>query len=310
MDQLMWKYYSSATHTVYKYEKKFNLTKKNSGVFKSELYPNQPLGTLIVHPDNGPNTRYMYDLIFDIINKNPGSFKYLKKPLDEATRDESNKNIDFYYELFGKFESNELILKNIFNQPSIFYFNYFNQLIIDEIGRTKKDQLYKKVLSESFRTYPILLFTPVTFFVVSYGIHLDSYLIQNGKIFGIRDLDFLTSFNGGNCASNNLTPELYDQYEKSHNKDTPKLVKNIFNYSDFLNDFIRSYFGLILIFGYLIILFLNPIMFIPLCFIPISYTAAVSFLVGAPINAKYEVLIFPINFMILSITIYKIFFIY
>ena len=81
MDQLMWKYYSSATHTVYKYEKKFNLTKKNSGVFKSELYPNQPLGTLIVHPDNGPNTRYMYDLFFDIINKNPGSFKYLKKSI-------------------------------------------------------------------------------------------------------------------------------------------------------------------------------------------------------------------------------------
>ena len=35
--------------------------------------------------------------------------------------------------------------------------------------------------------------------------------------------------------------------------------------------------------------------------------SSVSFLVGSPINAKYEVLIFPINFMVLSITIYKIF---
>ena len=308
MDQLMWKYYSSATSTIYKYEKKFNLVKKNSGVFKSDLYPNQPIGSLIVHPDNGPNSKYMYDLISEIINEKPDSYKYLKQPLADVTKDESNKSIDFYYQLFGKFDNNELILKNIFEQPSIYYFNYFNPLIIEKIGRSEKDQLYKKVIFEAFNNYPIILFTPITFFFEGYGIDLENYLINNGKLFGIKDLDFLMTFNGAKCASNNLTTELFDQYKRSHNRDVPIFVKNIFNYSDFLNDFIRSYFGLILIVGYLIILFINPIMFIPLCFIPISYTAAVSFLVGAPINAKYEVLIFPINFMILSITIYKIFF--
>lgn len=307
MDQLMWKYYSSAPSTIYKYEKRFNLVKKNSGVFKSDLYPNQPLGSLIVHPDNGPNTKYMYDLIFEVINEKPDSYKYLQQSLADVTKDESNKSIDFYYQLFGKFESNELLLKNIIEQPSIYYFNYFNPLIIEKIGRSDKDQLYKKVLFESFNNYPILLFTPIASFFKVYGIDLENYLTKNGKLFGIRDSNFLTPYNGGKCASNNLTLELFDEYEKSHNKDLPIFAKNLFNYSDFLNDFIRDYFGLIIIVGYLILLFLNPIMFIPLCFIPISYAVVVSFLVGAPINAKYEVLIFPINFMILSITVYKIF---
>ena len=106
----------------------------------------------------------MYELISEIINDKPDSYKYLQQPLADVTKDESNKNIDFYYQLFGKFENNELISKNIIEQPSIYYFNYFNPLIIEKIGKSEKDQLYKKVIFEALNNYPILLFAPITFF--------------------------------------------------------------------------------------------------------------------------------------------------
>ena len=70
----------------------------------------------------------------------------MQQSLAEATKDESNKSIDFYYQLFGKFDDNELLLKNIIEQPSIYYFNYFNPLIIEKIGRSEKDQLYKSFI--------------------------------------------------------------------------------------------------------------------------------------------------------------------
>ena len=60
-----------------------------------------------------------------------------------------------------------------------------------------------------------------------YGIDLENYLTKNGKLFGIRDANFLMPYNGGKCAINNLTFELFDEYEKSHNKDLPIFAKHI-----------------------------------------------------------------------------------
>ena len=74
----------------------------------------------------------MYDLIFEVINEKPDSYKYLQQSLAEATKDESNKSIDFYYQLFGKFDDNELLLKILLNNQAFIILTIFNPLIIEK----------------------------------------------------------------------------------------------------------------------------------------------------------------------------------
>ena len=49
---------------------------------------------------------------------------------------------------------------------------------IEKIGKSEKDQLYKKVIFEAFNNYPILLFTPIASFFKVYGINLENYLTK------------------------------------------------------------------------------------------------------------------------------------
>ncbi len=310
MDQTIWRLYSSMPSTISIYEEALDIRSENSGKFISDIYPNQRKGTLIIDEINGPNSKKLFFLILEAMNENPKSFLKIKKNLDESylSTYQKEKGINYYYELFGKFKNNEEIVNNIAKQPNIFYFNYFNQLLINKIGKSEKDKLYKKVARESLLKNPIIFVNTISNFFDAYGINLEGYILNSEKLYGrVRDINFVMPYNGGKCAENNLTSNKFNEYKYSNNSYKVKSVLTKFiDFNDYLTDSIRDYLGIIIIIAYIILMYHNFILFFPIILVPSTFTLAVALLVDSPINSKYEVNIFPINFIIISYLIFII----
>tara|TARA_B100000787_G_C16186485_1_gene294958 strand:+ start:170 stop:2011 length:1842 start_codon:yes stop_codon:yes gene_type:complete len=309
MDQSMWRFYSSIPSSITIYEKALNIKKNNTGKFISDIYPGRPHGTIIIHSDNGKYSTKLFDLIKEVLQDDPLSYEKLKKPLSEADRSDAGKEIDFYYELFGKFNNITDLTNNMMNQPNIFYFNFWDPKLTNKIGRKQKDKLYQKVINESLINNPIIIVSFLNNMFTAYGIDFDNYILyKNNPYSSINDVDFLMPFNGGKCAENNLSDNHFKEYKNANNNYNKVLIyKKITEFNDSINDFIRNYFGIFIIIACFVLLFVNFTLFMPLIFIPTSLSLVVSVLVDSPTNSKYEVIIFSANYILLGYFIFFVF---
>ena len=311
MNQFIWRFYSSLPSRITIYEEKFNLIQGSSGKFVSDIYPNQATGTLLINKENGPHSTKLFNLIFKSLEDMPNAFMKLKKPLDESYRDkhQKEKNINYYNELFGKFDNSLEITENIFNQPNIFYFNFFNQQLDFYLNKKEKSDLYFYVILESLKKYPVILVTTFFDFFYAYGINFRDYFINNKNLYAsVDDNDFVMPYNAGMCAENNLTKSQFNEYKISHKNFINKKDFTLFieEKTDFLNDFIINYFGIFILLSYFFLLFKDFSLFFPLIFIPLSLVFTISLLVDYPANSKYELLYFPINLVVFLYSIFLI----
>ena len=309
MNQFIWRFYSSLPSRITDYEKKFNMMKSDSGKFISDIYPNQAPGTLIINVKNGPYTEKLYNLINKSLKENPDAYLKLKKPLDESylDRDQIKNNVNYYNDLFGKFISSDEVVDNIFKQPNIFYFNFFDQQINSYLNKKEKSDLYFNIILESLKQYPVILVSTFLDFFYAYGINFRDHMLHDKQIYAsVDDNNFIMPYNGGMCAENNLTKSHFKEYQKSHDE---YLKKNLYitkleHYTDNLNDFIVNYLGFFILLSYIILLIKNFSLFFPIVLIPFSLIFTISLLVDYPANSKYEVLYFPTNFIICSYSIF------
>ncbi len=308
MDQSMWRFYSSLPSSITIYEKAFNIEKKSTGKFKSEIYPGQPDGTIIVHNRNGKHSKRLFNLIFQILEENPNSYKKLKKPLNDAYKSDRQNHIDFYYELFGKFKNNNEITENIMYQPNVFYFNFWDPKLTSKIGRNSKDKLYKKVIRESLINNPAIILSFLNNMFTAYGVDFDNYILyKNNPYSNLNDVDFLMPYNAGKCAENNLTPKKFTEYKNSYESyNNNYLFQKTIEFNDYINDTIRNYLGIIILISCFVLVFYDFKLFLPLVFIPMSLSFAVSVLVDSPTNSKYEVIIFSSNYILLGYFLFLI----
>lgn len=314
MDQSFYKVYTVLPSEVATIENTFDYKSNVSIDFKSDILPDQPIGKIIISEKNGANSSILYKHIHKIVSSNKESYEWYEKPLDQAYRSNSQKNIDFYYELFEKFDNNSnLITDNIFNQPNIYYFNYINYELNLLLGKDKKNDLYTKVIIEAIKTHPLILLNIFSDYITSFGIQLKFKKISENKNFTLDFVketsgDFINPLNAGNCAYNNMSKNHFIFYENSHNnRDKFSLISKIINFNDNLNDALRNYIGPFLIIIYLILIFNNFILYFPIISIPILLNLSVTVFVDAPVNSKYEVITFSLNYVFICSGIYLLF---
>jgi hypothetical protein len=300
-DQFFWKFYSVIPHQIFFYEEKFNIKKQYTGKFNHwDIYPNEPPGTLIVRSENGKFSKEYFDQVYSFLNQNQGIYKEMKKPLEDS---DAANNINLYYELFDKFDGNNVeIARNIENQPSVFYFNFINEGLNKTIGQKKKDIIYKNAIFESLKENPLIIFISLADFMQVYGMDIKNGMIYNKIPYSnVANGDFFTIFNGGTCATNNLTSKTYKEYESSH---LNKKELNLYKFNDSINDFIRNYLGIFFIFSYIILMIKNFKLMFPLILLPILLDLTTTIANAPPTNSKYEITPFTINFILLSLFFY------
>ena len=300
-DQFFWKFYSVIPHELYFYEKNLNVLKKNSGKFNIEIYPGHAPSTLVVLPENGLYSKKYFDEIYLYLKNNPKSYKQLKKPLDESF----SPNINLYDSLFEKFNGSvDKIHKNMINQPNIFYFNFINAALNKTIGKKTKDEIYKNSILEAFQKNPLILMIYFSDYLQAYGIDINPFIEK--KIIpysNVTNRSYFTPVDGGKCGLNNLTKKTYDEYITSQS-----IKKNFYiNSADKINDFIRNYFGILILFSILFLFFSNFKTMFPIIFTSVFYDIVTSIAVGPPANTKYEVTSFSLNLIILSFFIYNLY---
>lgn len=300
-DQLFWKFYSVIPHQIFFFEEKFNIKKKYSGKFNYwDIYPNEGPGTIIIKPDNGKYSKEYFDQVFFFLNQNQGVYKEMKKPLEES---DAGNNIKLYYELFEKFDGNNIeITKNIENQPSIFYFNFINEGLNKTIGQKNKDIIYKNAILESLKENPLIAFVFIADFMQSYGVDIKNAFTNNKIPYAnVADRTYFTPFDSAKCAINNLTTNIYNEYNNSH---LNKKNLNFLNFNNSINDFIRNYLGIFFILSYLVLIIKNFTVMFPLILIPTLLDLITAIAVGTVPNSKYEITTFTINFILLSVSVY------
>ena len=302
-DQLFWKFYSVIPHQIFFYEEKFNIKKEYSGKFNYwDIYPKEGPGTIIIRPENGKFSKEYFDQIYSFLNQNQGIYKEMKKPLEESDA----TNINLYYELFDKFDENNIeITKNIQNQPSIFYFNFINEGLNKTIGHKNKDIIYKNVIMESLKENPLIILVFIADFMQFYGVDIKGAFINNKIPYAnVANITYFTSFDSAKCAKNNLTANIYNEYNNSH---LNKKNFNLLNFNDSINDFIRNYLGIFFILSYLVLILKNFKLMFPLILIPTLLDLTTAIALGAGSNLKYEVTTFTINFILFSVSVYYLF---
>lgn len=303
-DQLFWKFYSVIPHEIFFYEDKFKIKKEYSGKFNYwEIYPNEPPGTIIVRLENGKFSKEYFDQAYSFLNQNPGIYKEMKKPLEESNID---KSINLYYELFDKFDgSNIKITKNIEKQPSIFYFNFINEGLNKTIGQKNKDIIYKNTILESLKENPLIISIFIADFMTMYGIDIKKAFINNKIPYAnVENKTYFTPFDSAKCAANNLSTNIYNEYNYSH---LNKKKFNLLDFNDSINDFIRNYLGIFFILSYLVLILKNFKLMFPLILVPTLLDLTTAIAVGPGANSKYEITTFTINFILLSVSVYYLF---
>lgn len=303
-DQLFWKFYSVIPHQIFFYEEKFNIKKEYSGKFNYwDIYPNEGPGTIIIRPDNGKYSKEYFDQAYSFLNQNQGIYKEMKKPLEES---DAGNNIKLYYELFDKFDGNNIrITKNIEKQPNIFYFNFINEGLNKTIGQKNKDIIYKNAILESLKENPLIAFVFIADFMQMYGIDIKSAFINNKIAYAnVANITYFTPFDSAKCAINNLTSNIYNEYNNSH---LNKKNFNLLNFNDSINDFIRNYLGIFFILSYLVLILKNFKLMFPLILIPTLLDLTTAIAVGTGSNSKYEITTFTINFILFSVSVYYLF---
>ena len=300
-EQFFYKTYGVMTSELYNFKNKLNLDIENYSIKSIKL---DETFIQTVNRANGKNSELLYQTIKKFLHANPDSYLPYKKYLANAYQVVDNQKINFYDELFGKFDGDvDKITKNIFNQPNIYYFNFFSYGLDDFIGKHEKDKILKGVIIEAFINEPQLLYIFLFDFFKAYGVNLENLVIDKNPFDGLKHSSFINPFNAGKCAENNLTSNQFNEYKISHeNRDQHKFAKFIVDYSDKLNDLIRDYLILIFLISLINFLFFNNFkLFFSFSFFPLAYDLLLAMTVDANRNSKYEVISFTCKYIILAI---------
>ena len=310
-DQFFYKFYTVLPSEIFLLEKEFKITNSYSGKFISKIFPDQPIGTIIIRYSNGKSSEELYEHIYKYLLNNPESFNWLKKPFEDVKLFDKNKSkIDLYYELFEKFEGDmKRLTDNMFDQPNIYYFNFINQILNKKLSNSQKDNLFRNVIFESLLENKIILIIFLNDFFLSYGIDIQNYIVNNKFPIGNMptNLSFINAFNEGGCGKNNLSSNHFNEYKESHDaRDKFIVLKFISNISDFINDLIRNYSGIFLFIGFIFLILKNYKLYLPIIFFPLSYDFLLAITVDANYDSKYEVITFTWKYILLSLFVYKL----
>ena len=302
-EQFFYKTYGVMTSELYNFKKKLNLDTNN---FKIKSIKVDENFIQTVKRSNGKNSEILYETIKKFLNANPNAYLPYEKYLANAYQVVDNKKINFYDELFGKFNGDiDKITQNIFEQPNIYYFNFFSYGLDEFIGKHEKDKILKGVIIEAFMNEPQLLYIFLFDFFEAYGVNLENIAIKKSPFGGLKHSSFINPFNAGKCAENNLTLNQFNQYKFSHeNRDKYKFAKFVVNISDKINDLIRDYLSLIYLLSLFYFLFFkNFKLFFSFSFFPVTYDLLLAMTVDANRNSKYEVISFTCKYIVLAIFI-------
>ena len=213
-EQFFFKFYNALPSKLYDFKKKMNLE-----IFDEKLnfiFDNQRQ-IIIIDKQNGPYSKKLYESVLDYITLNPNSYKGYEKILEDAYQ-YNDRNYDLYSELFGKFDNDARFLtENIFSQPNIWYYTYINAGLEKFVGKDEKDKLFKNSIFEGLRTNSSIFLLFFSDFLQASGINFEKYFYYNKIPIGsISDLNFVTPFNAGKCASQNLSRKKFEEYKSSH----------------------------------------------------------------------------------------------
>ena len=299
-EQFFFKFYNALPSELYNFKKKMNM--KISDEKYNFIFDNQRQ-ILIIDKTNGPYSEQLYKATLEYILTYPYSYKEFDKILKNAYQ-YNNRNYDLYYELFGKFENDsQSLAANIFSQPNIWYYTFINSGLEKTVGKNEKDKIFKYSILEGFKKHPITVLLFISDFLKASGVDLEKYFYTGQTpLGGISKLNFVTPYDAGKCASNNLGDTKLKQYEESHQYwNESDFFKNIVLYTDYLNDFIRAYFGIFFFMSAIYLIIFNYKIFIPFAIFPFSYDLLLALTVGPNKDTKYEVITFSIKYLILSI---------
>ncbi len=189
----------------------------------THFYPDPPgyFGVRVVEPSNGPESQRLHRLIMEETAARPEIYRSLKPSLDGAYQDPTKPRVDYYWQVFGRFDGNPRgIADSFFERPNPFILDYMWNRLQDRFGLAEADRLYRNAAIEGVMSHPTALIFLIRDVLTFFGIEMRGVLVGQGSPWlfhlKVRANYYATPFNIGNCAQDHLTPRMWNEYSADH----------------------------------------------------------------------------------------------
>ena len=218
-----------------------------TGLIKSFFQPVGWYGVKVVAPENGPASARFRRLMEEEFASRPEIIREAKPSIDRAYQD-PNLRIDFYHEIFGKFEGRPVEMAgNFFAQPNNFVLDYMWGRLGLRLGLAEADSLYRNVALEALVRHPVAIALVLRDLLNFFHLELRGFFVEGSpKLLPLqmRANYFETPFNIAGCAKERLTPNMWQQYVWDRQVTDLPLARQLMAWGDFYGrNLVRAIMG-------------------------------------------------------------------
>ena len=218
-----------------------------AGLIKSFFQPVGWYGVQVVAPENGPASARFRRLMEEEFANRPDIVRSAKPAMDGAYQD-PNLPIDFYQEVFGKFDGRPAeMADNFFAQPNNFVLDYMWGRLGLQLGLAETDSLYRNVAIEALVQHPVAMALVLRDLLNFFHLELRGFLVEGTSPFlplHMRANYFETPFNIAGCAKDRLTPNMWQQYVWDRQATDLPLARTLMAWGDFFGrNLVRAIMG-------------------------------------------------------------------
>jgi hypothetical protein len=207
-----------------------------------------------IRPENGPQSRKLWNLIVEIVSENPESYRALEPWMERAQQRPDGTYRDDYEEYFGRFDGDpEALADNFFIQPNGFYTDYVPEELRKRLGLAGMNQFLGSVAIETVSAQPglasLLAMFSLSNLLSMFGIDAEGEIsVQiSGKqislfpVFTYWNKTHYSQipYNIGGCAEAHLPTEMQREIITDHKVSFP-ISNALFPLGNFLRNFVRN----------------------------------------------------------------------